>query len=111
MALEFIGEIGVYFPDRDAIRFTGICAGEPIDCFIQRSALMALGSRPTDGPQELVDAFQKNRDLIERAAMTKFRRAVSFMPVIDIGVGDIRRGAAQLVPGTDLSMPARSANS
>jgi len=91
MTLEFIGEIGVYFPDRDAIKFTALSSsGETIDCYVQRPALTAIGCRLQDGPRELIETFQKNRDLIELAAMIKLRRATRPMPVLDIGESDIR---------------------
>jgi len=90
MELRFIGEVGVYMPNRDAIRFTAISAETPIDCYIGRPGLMAVGSKPTDGPRELVEAFQKNRDLIERAAMIKLRRATVHPIVLDIDDADIR---------------------
>ena len=77
MALQFVGETGVYLPERDAIRITALTVGAHIGCFATRSALKAIGCSPNDPPQQLVDRFEQNRLLIELAAMIKFRRSTS----------------------------------
>ena len=91
MALEFVGEIGVYFPDRDAIRFIAISAGTPIDCYVGRGALAAMGCTAHDGPQRLVEVFQNNRDLIELAALIKMRRSLTHMIFLDIDADDLSK--------------------
>ena len=72
MSLQFVGEMGVYFPDRDAIRITALTPRAHIGCFATRSA---LGCAPNDPPQKLIDRFEANRLAIEIAAMIKYRRS------------------------------------
>lgn len=90
MALQFVGDIGIYFPDRDAIKITALAGDEPIDCFALRSALAEIGCRPGDPLHTLVDRFQQRRDVIELAAMVKYRRAVQRPSVLAIAREDVQ---------------------
>jgi hypothetical protein len=77
MSLQFIGETGVYLPQRDAIRITALAVGAHIGCFATRSALSAIGCGRDDPPRVLVDRFEQNRLLFEIAAMIKYRRSTN----------------------------------
>lgn len=77
MSLQFIGETGVYLPQKDAIRITALTVGAHIGCFATRSALSAIGCSREDPPRALVDRFEQNRLLFEIAAMIKYRRSTN----------------------------------
>jgi hypothetical protein len=77
MSLQFIGETGVYLPQKDAIRITALAVGTHIGCFATRSALSAIGCSREDTPRTLVDRFEQNRLLFEIAAMVKYRRSTN----------------------------------
>jgi hypothetical protein len=81
MLLKFLGDIGVYLPEKDAIKFTALSGGDALDCFVTRSALDALGCDPKDRPEILVDRFEHNRALLERAAVKKYHRSRPGSPV------------------------------
>jgi len=77
MSLQFLGETGVYLPQKDAIRITALTPGAHIGCFATRSALEAIGCTRADPPRALVDRFEQNRLLFEIAAMIKYRRSTN----------------------------------
>lgn len=77
MSLQFIGETGVYLPQKDAIRITALTVGAHIGCLATRSALSAIGCTREDTPRALVDRFEQNRVLFEIAAMIKYRRSTN----------------------------------
>jgi hypothetical protein len=77
MSLQFIGETGVYLPQKDAIRITALTVGAHIGCLATRSALSAIGCTREDTPRTLVDRFEQNRLLFEIAAMIKYRRSTN----------------------------------
>jgi hypothetical protein len=77
MSLQFIGETGVYLPQKDAIRITALTVGAHIGCLATRSALRAIGCTREDPPRALVDRFEQNRLLFEIAAMIKYRRSTN----------------------------------
>jgi hypothetical protein len=77
MSLQFLGETGVYLPQKDAIRITALTVGAHIGCFATRSALDAIGCSRDDPPRKLVDRFEENRLLFEIAAMIKYRRSTN----------------------------------
>ncbi len=77
MSLQFVGETGVYLPQKDAVRITALTVGAHIGCFATRSALSAIGCTPDDPPRKLVDRFEQNRLLFEIAAMIKYRRSTN----------------------------------
>jgi hypothetical protein len=77
MSLQFIGETGVYLPQKDAIRITALAVGAHIGCLATRSALEAIGCTREDPPRTLIDRFEQNRLLFEIAAMIKYRRSTS----------------------------------
>jgi hypothetical protein len=91
MSLQFIGETGVYLPQKDAIRITALTVGAHIGCFATRSALNAIGCRREDTPRALVDRFEQNRVLFEIAAMIKYRRSTNpKLAAILIGEEDLK---------------------
>jgi hypothetical protein len=75
--LQFLGETGVYLPQKDAIRITALTVGAHIGCLATRSALSAIGCTREDTPRALVDRFEENRLLFEIAAMIKYRRSTN----------------------------------
>jgi len=77
MSLQFLGETGVYLPQKDAIRITALTVGTHIGCLATRSALDAIGCTRNDPPRKLVDRFEENRLLFEIAAMIKYRRSTN----------------------------------
>ena len=91
MSLQFIGETGVYLPQKDAIRITALTVGAHIGCFATRSALSAIGCTREDPPRTLVDRFEQNRVLFEIAAMVKYRRSTNpKVSAILIGEEDLK---------------------
>jgi hypothetical protein len=77
MSLQFLGEMGVYLPQKDAVRITALTVGSHIGCFATRSALETIGCTPEDPPRKLIDRFEENRLLFEIAAMIKYRRSTN----------------------------------
>jgi len=89
--LQFLGETGVYLPQKDAIRITALTPGAHIGCFATRSALNAIGCSREDTPRALVDRFEQNRLLFEIAAMIKYRRSTNpNVAMIVIGEEDLK---------------------
>lgn len=88
MLLRFLGEAGIYLPDRDAIKFTALSGGDALDCFVTRSALEMIGCTAGDGPRALIARFQQNRALLELAATVKYQRSPAGS-VIELEVGDL----------------------
>ncbi|GAB2178331.1 hypothetical protein DLREEDagr8_38890 [Dongia sp. agr-C8] len=89
MLLRFLGEAGIYFPDRDAVRFTALSGGDALDCFVTRSALEVIGCSAQDGPEALIARFQANRALMELAATVKYQRSPAGS-VIALEAGDLQ---------------------
>jgi CheY-like chemotaxis protein len=92
--LRFVGDVGIYLPDRDAIVFTALDGRLPVACRVRRSALAALGCSFRATPQELVDGFQAVRKFLERVARFKwntgrFSRGANHQPVVNIEDADI----------------------
>jgi hypothetical protein len=75
--LQFLGETGVYLPQKDAIRITALAPGAHIGCLATRSALSAIGCTSADTPRDLVERFEQNRLTFEIAAMIKYRRSTN----------------------------------
>jgi hypothetical protein len=89
MALQFLSEVGVYLPRRDAIKFTALTPSSHIDCYTTRSALAAIGCTVSDPPIKLVERFQENRLSIEIAALIKYRRSTSKPKALEIAGEDL----------------------
>ncbi len=89
MALQFLSEVGVYLPRRDAIKFTALTPSSHIDCYTTRSALTAIGCTVSDSPRELIERFQENRLSIEIAALIKYRRSTAKPRSLDIAGEDL----------------------
>jgi CheY-like chemotaxis protein len=92
--LRFVGDVGIYLPDRDAIVFTALDGRMPVACRVRRSALTALGCSFRATPSELVDGFQSVRRFLERIARYKWNtgrisRGVNQQPVVNIEEADI----------------------
>ena len=89
MSLQFIGDVGIYFPDRDAIKITALSGHERVDCYAMRSALAEIGCAPHDPMHRLIDRFQERRSVIELAAKVKYRRSALRSAVLAIGKEDV----------------------
>jgi hypothetical protein len=89
MSLQFIGDAGIYLPDRDAVKITAIVGDRTIDCFVGRSALDVLGCRPTDPARQIVENFEAHRLDCEIAAMVKFRRATAKLLCVEVTAADL----------------------
>src|SRR4051794_12040692 len=92
--LRFVGDVGIYLPDRDAIVFTALDGRMPVACRVRRSALTALGCSFRATPLELVDGFQSVRKFLERIARFKWNtgriaRGMNHQPVVNIEDADI----------------------
>lgn len=92
--LRFVGDVGIYLPDRDAIGFTALDGRTPVACRVRRSALTALGCGFQATPQDLVDGFQSMRKFLERIARFKWNtgriaRGLNHQPVVNIEDADI----------------------
>lgn len=92
--LRFVGDVGIYLPDRDAIVFTALDGRMPVACRVRRSALTALGCSFQATPRELVDGFQSVRRFLERIARYKWNtgrisRGINHQPVVNIEDADI----------------------
>jgi hypothetical protein len=83
MNIHFIGEAGVYLPTRDAIKIVALDGERVIDCYVNRSALDAIGC-PDDDGLDLIRHFQRERDAVEIAAMAKYRRALA--PTVELNI-------------------------
>jgi len=92
--LRFLGDVGIYLPDRDAIAFTAVDGHMPVACRVRRSALTALGCSFRATPSELIDGFQSVRKVVERIARFKWStgrisRGINHQPVVNIEDADI----------------------
>jgi hypothetical protein len=75
MALNHIGDIGIYLPDSGSIKFTALDRHRVVACYAMESALDALGCTPRDGLHAMVARFEEVRPLLERLADIKHRAA------------------------------------
>jgi len=92
--LRFVGDVGIYLPDRDAIVFTALDGRMAVACRVRRSALTALGCSFRATPGELLDGFQSVRKFVERIARFKWNtgrisRGINHQPVVNIEDADI----------------------
>ena len=93
MGLNFVGEIGVYLPRQDVIKFVAVDGARAIDCVVKRSALDAIGCGRALEITDMIRQFEKHRIEIEVAAMIKYRRLLSVVTAVDVGVEDLRKVA------------------
>lgn len=108
--LKFVGDIGLYLPDRNAIKFTAFDGRTAIGCHVGASALSALGGSDEDGPKELVDRFHVYRNLLERIVRFKWSQGGVTQghgnePMVNIDEADLYNYArlqGGQVPGGDL---------
>ena len=107
MLLRFLGEAGIYFPDRDALKFTALSGGDALDCFVTRSALEVIGCTPSDRPETLVARFQANRALMELAATVKYQRSPAGS-VIELEAGDLQDLSQDLTRRLTPSRPGKT---
>jgi Protein of unknown function (DUF1488) len=105
--LRFLGEAGIYLPDRDAIKFTALSGGDALDCFVTRSALEVIGCTSGEGPQALIAHFQQNRALLELAATVKYQRSPAGS-VIELEAGDLQDLSQDLTRRLTPSRPGKT---
>lgn len=89
MSLQFIGDAGVYLPERDAIKITAIAGDSVIDCYVTRSGLDALGCGASDEALNILKTFEERRLDCEIAALVKFRRATAKVLALEITAADL----------------------
>jgi len=88
MSLQFIGEVGVYLPDEDAVKITAIAGDSAITCIVTRSALDAIGAASAE-PWQIVKIFEARRIDCEIAALVKYRRATTKLQTLEITAADL----------------------
>ena len=96
MALVFIGETGIYFPRRDAIKITALDGDRVVDCYVTRSALDAIGCSLTEDTLATLQRFARHRLDIEVAAMIKYRRSRGRVFELEVNAEDLQN----LAPST-----------
>ena len=74
MSLQFIGDYGIFLPGRDAVGCAALDRNRLVRWYTTRSALEKLGAPRTSNTGDLVDRFERNRRLLERAAEIKYRK-------------------------------------
>ena len=107
MLLRFLGEAGIYLPDRDAVKFTALSGGDALECYVNRSALEVIGCNAGDGPQTLVVRFQQNRALLELAATVKYRRSPAGSMIV-LEAGDLQDLSQDLTRRLTSSRPGKT---
>jgi hypothetical protein len=75
MSLQFIGDYGIFLPGRDAVGCAALDRNRLVRWYTTRSALEKLGdgTRSTT-TMDLVDRFERYRQLLEKAAEIKYRK-------------------------------------
>jgi hypothetical protein len=89
MSLQFIGDAGIYLPERDAVKITAVAGDSVVDCYVTRSGLDALGCSKSGDALNIVNAFEARRLDCEIAALVKFRRATAKLLSLEITAADI----------------------
>jgi len=74
MSLQFIGDYGIFLPGRDAVGCAALDRNRLVRWYTTRSALEKLGASRSLTTVDLVDRFERNRRLLERAAEIKYRK-------------------------------------
>jgi hypothetical protein len=74
MSLQFIGDYGIFLPGRDAVGCAALDRNRLVRWYTTRSALEKLGGSRSVTTTDLVDRFERNRQLLERAADLKYRK-------------------------------------
>jgi hypothetical protein len=74
MSLQFIGDYGIFLPGRDAVGCAALDRNRLVRWYTTRSALEKLGGTRAASSIDLVDRFERNRRLLERAADLKYRK-------------------------------------
>src|SRR3954471_2206360 len=105
--LRFLGEAGIYLPDRDAIKFTALSGGDALDCFVTRSALEVIGWTSGEGPLALIARFQQTRALLELATTVKYQRSPAGS-VIELEAGDLQDLSQDLTRRLTPSRPGKT---
>jgi hypothetical protein len=88
MSLQFIGDAGIYLPERDAVKITAIAGDSAVDCYITRSALDAIGCSSAEA-LDIQKKFEARRIDCEIAALVKFRRATAHVSMLEITAADL----------------------
>jgi len=74
MSLQFIGDYGIFLPGRDAVGCAALDRNRLVRWYTTRSALEKLSGTRTANTSDLVDRFERHRQLLERAAEIKYRK-------------------------------------
>jgi hypothetical protein len=74
MSLQFIGDYGIFLPGRDAVGCAALDRNRLVRWYTTRSALEKLSGARSADSSELVDRFERHRQVLERAAELKYRK-------------------------------------
>jgi hypothetical protein len=89
MALQFIGEVPVYFPRRQSVKLSALAGDTLIECYAARDALLAMGCEPEDDAMTIVRKFEARRLDFEIAALVKHRRSLTPARVVTVTAADL----------------------
>jgi hypothetical protein len=106
MALEFLGDVGIYLPAEDGIKLTAFEDGRLREYVVTRAALIAAGANPMMDPAALLNFFEQNRQLLEAAAANALPQSSQhwFVRADDVARGRLAAYVAQ--PNALKSKPA-----
>jgi hypothetical protein len=94
MALTYLGDVGVYLPDKEVIQFTAMDGGRPVLCFVSRAALIKNGANPLADVVALLVYFEANRPQFESYVSRIFMREPSHaITVTPFDMDDIGRNS------------------
>jgi|SRR5882724_9085183 len=89
MALQFIGEVPVYFPHRQSVKLNALSGDTLVECYATRDALLAMGCDPCDDAMAIVRKFEARRLDFEIAALVKHRRSLTPMAAVTVTAADL----------------------
>jgi len=89
MALQFIGEVPVYFPKRQSIRLSALSGDSVIECYATPDALLAMGCDLYDDAMTIIRKFEARRLDFEIAALVKHRRSLTPTAVVTVTAADL----------------------
>ena len=104
MSLQFLSEVGVSLPRRDAIKFTALTPSSHIACYTTRSALAAIGTdlEKMKAAQANLTPERKQQVQDAVAAFGTQLQAVVRQAVADRSKDDAKAQAAPVAHGAEL---------
>jgi len=89
MALQFIGEVPVYFPHRQSVKLSALAGDTLVECYATRDALLAMGCDPGDDAMAIIRKFEARRLDFEIAALVKHRRSLTPTATVMVTAADL----------------------